>query len=81
MVSLWLSGYDGYSQTPWIRVTQLPALLFSPFSSSRLISNDTFIMFAVLFCLYLRTCTYTYVRMYCTYCTQVDMIKLGEVPL
>ena len=33
---LWHSGYDCYSQTPWVRVPRLPVFLFSPFSPSRL---------------------------------------------
>ena len=41
VVASWFSGYGGYSQTPWVRVPQLPVFLFSPFSSSRLISNKT----------------------------------------
>ena len=44
VVALWLSGYDGYSQTPWVQVLQLPVFLFSPFSPSRLNSNETSMM-------------------------------------
>ena len=29
VVAFWLSGYDGYSQTPWVRVPQLLVFLFS----------------------------------------------------
>ena len=39
VVASWLSGHGGYSQTPWVRVSQLPVFLFSPFSLSRLSSN------------------------------------------
>ena len=45
VLALWLSGYGGYSQTPWFRVMQLPVFLFSPFSPSRLISNETSIIY------------------------------------
>ena len=44
VVALWLSGYGGYSHIPWIRVTQLLVFLFSPFSPSRLGSNETSII-------------------------------------
>ena len=44
VVALWLSGYGGYSQTPWVRVPQLSFFLFSPFSLSGLDSNETSIM-------------------------------------
>ena len=46
VVALWLSGYGGYSQTPWVRVPQLPFLL-SSFSSSKLGSNETSIKFTI----------------------------------
>ena len=38
----WLRGsvvYGGFSQTPWVRVPQLPVFRFSPFSPSRLNST------------------------------------------
>ena len=41
VVASWLSGYGGYSQTPWVRAPQLPFFFFSPFSLSRLSSNET----------------------------------------
>ena len=44
VVVSWLSGYGGYSQTPWVRVPQLLVFLFSLFSPSSLISNETSIM-------------------------------------
>ena len=49
MVSSWLSGYGGYSQIPWVRVPQLPCFLYSPFSLSRLSSNEIVIN-VELFC-------------------------------
>ena len=39
VVASQLSGYDGYSQTPWVRVPQLPVFRFSPFSPSRVNST------------------------------------------
>ena len=41
VVALWLSGYGGYSQSPWVQVPQLLVFLFSPFSPSGLGSNET----------------------------------------
>ena len=45
VVTSWLSGYGGYSQTPWVQVLQLPVFLFSSFSPSRLGSNETSIKY------------------------------------
>ena len=39
VVTLWLSGYGGFGQTPWVRAPQLPIFRFSPSLHSRLISN------------------------------------------
>ena len=52
--ALWLSDYGGYSQTPRVRVPQLPVFLFSPFSLSRLGYNETSIILIPLLlqCLY-----------------------------
>ena len=49
VVASWLSGYGNYSQTPCVRVPQLSFFLFSPFSSSRLISNET-VSFIFVYC-------------------------------
>ena len=39
MVASWLSGYGGYSETPWVQILQLLVFRFSPFSLSRLNSK------------------------------------------
>ena len=39
VVVSWLKGYGGYSQTPWVRLPQLPVFHFSVFSPSRLNSG------------------------------------------
>ena len=49
VVALWLSGYGSYSQTPSVQVLQLPVFLFSPFSLSRLGSNETVIILYLLY--------------------------------